>query len=285
MTAGWFTETLHRGYGQSFEITATVFEKKTAHQELLIFETPALGRVLVLDGIVQTTEADEFYYHEMMVHPALLAHGDARRVLIIGGGDGGALREVLKHPSVEQATLVEIDPAVVELCRAHLPAISAGAFDDPRARLVIADGTRFAAETGEAFDVVIVDSTDPVGPSVALFEAGFYGDCRRMLGGRGILVRQAGVPFFQRDEYVAAHKRLSQVFRDCAFLLVPVPTYSGGHMALAWASDDAANRERPAAVIARRFAEAAIETRYYTPDVHAAAFALPAFMRRALGLG
>ena len=283
-TDTWLTETLYPGYGQSFEISNTLYREKTAHQDLAIYETPALGRVLVLDDVVQTTEVDEFYYHEMMAHLPILAHGDARRVLIIGGGDGGALREVLKHSNVEQATMVEIDASVVDLCREHLPGISAGAFDDPRTRLIIADGTKFVAECGENFDIVIIDSTDPIGPSVALFEQSFYRDCHDILGSHGILIRQAGVPFFQADVYTTAYARLTAIFRDCALALVPVPTYSGGHMALAWASDDPDHRNILTDTIDKRFAAAKIETRYYNPDMHRSAFALPAFMNAALGL-
>jgi spermidine synthase len=158
LSDGWFTETLHDGYGQSFEILETLAQEKTAFQDLSIFQTRALGRVLVLDGTVQTTEADEFYYHEMIAHLPLFAQEQARRVLIIGGGDGGTLREVLKHSGVEQATLVEIDERVVELSRRFLPNLSRGAFDDPRGRLIIGDGTKFVERASETFDVIIVDS-------------------------------------------------------------------------------------------------------------------------------
>ena len=283
VTGGWFTETLYPGYGQSIEIIDTLVQEKTDYQDLAIYQTPALGRVLVLDGIVQTTEVDEFYYHEMIAHLPILAHGDARRVLIIGGGDGGTLREVLKHPMIEHVSLVEIDARVVELSRRHLPGLSAGAFEDPRGRLVIADGAEFVAGTDERFDVIIIDSTDPVGPSLALFDDPFYRNCAKLLGERGILMRQAGVPFLQNEEYVAAYRKLGRVFADCAFALVAVPTYCGGHMALAWASNDPENKQRPALVIAARFRAAAIETRYYNPEIHVSAFALPAFMKAALG--
>lgn len=282
MTGGWFTETVYPGYGQSIEFIDTLVQEKTSYQDLAIYQTPALGRMLVLDGIVQTAEADEFYYHEMIAHLPILAHGDARRVLIIGGGDGGTLREVLKHPRIEHATLVEIDSRVVDLSRRHLPGLSAGAFEDPRARLVIADGAEFVARTDERFDVVIIDSTDPVGPSLALFADPFYRNCAQLLGQHGILMRQAGVPFFQKEEYLAAYGKLCGVFGDCGFALVAVPTYCGGQMALAWASNDAENRQRSAAVIAARFRGAAIETRYYNPEIHVSAFALPAFMKAAL---
>ena len=284
MTGGWVTETLHSGYGQSIEIIETLVQEKTDYQEIFIHQTRALGRVLVLDGIVQTAEAEEFYYHEMITHLPILAHGDARRVLIIGGGDGGTLREVLKHPGIEQATLVEIDSKVVELSRRHLPGLSAGAFDDPRARVVIADGAEFLARTDERFDVMIIDSTDPVGPALALFDDPFYLNCAERLDERGILMRQAGVPFFQKEEYVATYGKLAGIFGDCSFALVAVPTYCGGQMALAWASNDPQNRQRSPREIAARFKAAAVETRYYNPEIHVSAFALPTFMKAALSL-
>ncbi|MDX1485658.1 MAG: polyamine aminopropyltransferase [Alphaproteobacteria bacterium] len=284
MSGTWFTETLHPGYGQSFEIIETLAEETTPYQELAIYRTASLGRVLVLDNIVQTTEADEFYYHEMMAHLPILAHGNARRVLIIGGGDGGTLREVLKHGTVENATMVEIDEQVVTASRRHLPGLSAGAFEDPRTRLIIGDGSAFVAETDERYDVVIIDSTDPVGPAVSLFQEPFYGRCATVLGTDGILIRQAGVPFFQAEEYVSAYRMLNRIFAEAALALVPVPTYCGGHMALAWASNTPGASRQPAREIGDRYRAAGITTRYYDPDIHASAFALPAFMKAALGL-
>jgi len=277
MSGTWFTETLHGSYGQSFEVRETLYHEKTEFQELAIFDTELLGRVLVLDGAVQTTEADEFYYHEMTVHPAVLAHGSAKRVLIIGGGDGGVLREALKHPEVEQVTMVEIDPKVTELSRKYLPGLSDGAFDDTRTNLIFSDGVKYVAETNDRFDIMVVDSTDPVGPSIQLFEDPFYRNCRRVLGERGILVRQAGVPFMQIDEFVTTQKKLSGAFRDAAFLRVSVPTYCAGDMALAWASDDAENRTRSVDKLNIRYRAAGIKTRYYNPEVHRAAFSLPNF--------
>ena len=138
-----FSETLHQGYGQMLSVDRLIYRDKTAHQDLVIFENNLFGRVLALDGVVQTTEGDEFVYHEMMTHVPILAHGQARQILIIGGGDGGMARECLRHSDVEQVTMVEIDAGVVELCRTYLPSLSAGAFDDPRLRLEIADGARF----------------------------------------------------------------------------------------------------------------------------------------------
>ena len=160
----WFDETLHPEIGQRLSMDRVLFREKTGLQDLVIFENPRFGRVLALDGVVQTTEGDEFIYHEMLAHTPILAHGGVSRVLIIGGGDGGMAREVLRHASVKHLTMVEIDRGVVDMSREHLPSLSAGAFDDPRLELVITDGAKFVHETGDRWDVVIVDSTDPIGP-------------------------------------------------------------------------------------------------------------------------
>ena len=190
----WFDERLHRDWRQGIRIREVVFEERTEHQELLIFDSYQWGRVLALDGVVQTTTGDEFCYHEMIVHVPMLAHGSAREVLIVGGGDGGCLREALKHGGVERVTQVEIDRSVIDLCVTYLPSISAGAFDHPKARVLIADGAKYVAETEDRYDVVIIDSTDPVGPGAVLFTTEFYGGCRRLLRARrgdGDPVRQS----------------------------------------------------------------------------------------------
>jgi spermidine synthase len=279
----WFEETLYPHYGQRFLVTRTLFRQKTAFQELAIHETAAFGRMLTLDGVCQTTEKDEFFYHEMMAHVPILAHGAARKVLIIGGGDGGILEEVLKHKSVEKVTMVEIDPAVIELSKRFLPSIAGQAFDDPRTDLVIGDGVKFVAETTERYDVVMVDSTDPIGPAEVLFATDFYAQCKRCLTPRGILVTQNGVPFLQRDEFITTHQRLRPLFPDTGFYFVPVPTYIGGFMALGWASLDPANRQPSRETLAERFTTAKIDTQYYTPDIHLASFAMPAYLQRIIG--
>jgi len=280
VTETWFEETLHRGYGQRFLVTRTLFRQKTEYQELAVHETPAFGRILTLDGICQTTERDEFFYHEMMTHLPILAHGAARRVLIIGGGDGGILEEVLKHRAIERATMVEIDPAVIEIAKTYLPSIPGRAFEDPRTNLIIGDGVKFVADTDEKFDVIMVDSTDPIGPAEVLFQTDFYAQCKRCLSPRGILVTQNGVPFLQQDEFTTTYRRMRPLFPDAGFYFVAVPTYVGGLMSLAWASLDPANRQVDRAALAQRFAEARIDTRYYTPDIHAGAFAMPAYLQK-----
>lgn len=284
----WFDETLYsewnnRGYMQRFEISRILHQTKTSQQNLIVFETPMFGRVLAIDDIIQTTERDEFIYHEMLVHVPLLAHGEARRVLIIGGGDGGALREVLRHPGIQLARMVEIDPGVIDISRKFLPGLSQGAFDDARADLVINDGCDYVKSCGEKYDVILIDSTDPVGPGEVLFREEFYGDCRSILAEGGVLVAQCGVPFYQAGELTVSHQRLAGVFKDAAVYLAAIPTYVGGAMAFALAADSRAPISVGADALARRFKDAGFETRYYSPAIHRAAFALPPYIQALLG--
>jgi spermidine synthase len=280
----WIEETIHgTAVSQRLRADRVLLQERGRFQDILVFENPVFGRTLMLDGAIQVTERDEFIYHEMIVHPALFAHAKPRRVLIIGGGDGGTLREVLRHGAVERAVLVEIDAAVVEASRRYLPRVSAGAFDDPRADLVLSCGSDFVRECREEFDVVIIDSTDPSGPGGRLFTTAFYENCRGLLAAGGILVAQSGVPFLQPDELTRVASRLREVFRDVAFYTAAVPTYYGGAMAFAWASDDPDRRSIDVSGLERRFSGAGIPTRYYGPQVHLAAFALPGFVRELVG--
>lgn len=273
----YFDETLYKSWHQSFRIDRVLYRDKTDYQDLVIFQTPEFGRVLALDGIVQLTEADEHIYHEMLAHVPVLAHGGVSDVLIIGGGDGGVLREVLKHP-VKSATLVEIDRGVIDLCREHMPSVSDGAYDDPRTEVIITDGVKFVAETDRRFDVIVVDSTDPVGPGKVLFTQEFYRSCQRCLKPGGILVTQNGVPFTQADELRETHRDRRAIFKDASFFVAAVPTYVGGFMALGWGSDEPAHRAQGADVIRPRFEAAGLRTRYYTPELHVGSFALPQYI-------
>ena len=260
-----------------------ILERNTGLQSVLVFDTPCFGRVMVLDGIVQTTEGDEFIYHEMLAHVPLFAHGSARRVLVIGGGDGGMLREVLRHREVERAVQVEVDAAVIDTCREHLPNHSAGAFDDPRAEIVIADGARFVAESDECFDVIICDSTDPEGPGAVLFGPDFYAASRRRLAPGGVLVTQNGVAFLQPAVAEGTARAFARTFRDWHFFSAAVPTYAGGIMLFGWATDDPSLRAVPVETLRERFATRGIRTRYYNPEIHAASFALPQFVLELVG--
>lgn len=277
-----YSETLYDSYGQEFRVDKLYFENKTDHQHLVIFENAKFGRVMALDGIIQTTEADEFIYHEMLTHVPLLAHGAVKNVLIIGGGDGGMLREVCKHQSVEHITQVEIDDQVVEMCKEYLPKHSAGAYDDPRVEIVIDDGANFVNTTDKKFDVIISDSTDPIGPGGALFTLDFYGACKKCLNPDGILVTQNGVAYMQLDEVTTTNKRFQPHFKDHTFYSAAVPTYIGGIMTFAWGTDNPAARTQSLETIRERFKQANIKTRYYNPAIHLASFALPQYIMDAI---
>lgn len=271
-----FHETLLDDYCQTFATNRLLFEQKSPHQHLIIFENTRFGRVMALDGIIQTTEGDEFIYHEMLTHVPLFAHGDAQDVLIIGGGDGGILREVTKHQTVRHITQVEIDEAVIQTCREYLPNHGQGAFDDPRLTLIIDDGMAFVERTQQRFDIIISDSTDPIGPGEVLFSSAFYEACRLCLKPGGLFVAQNGVPFFQADVLTTSAQRLRSIYSDATFYGVAVPTYVGGLMTLAWATDNHALRTTSLATLTSRYQASGITTRYYTSALHQAAFALPA---------
>ncbi len=276
----WFEETLYPTLGQRFRVERELYRGRSAFQELLVLETVDFGRMLVLDGVVQTSERDEYVYHEMLTHLPLVAHGAAREVLIIGGGDGGMLEEVLKH-RVDRVTLVEIDPQVIEVSRRYLPAICGRAFEDDRTRLIVGDGARFVTETTDRFDLVIVDSSDPIGPATALFANPFYAACRAALAPGGILVTQNGVPFLQGAEAAASYRQLKGLFPHAGLYLAPVPSYYGGFMAFGWAAARDLARQ-PSVEIAERVAGLGLDLKYYNADIHHAAFALPNFVRALL---
>jgi spermidine synthase len=278
MMSEWFDETLHDTYHQGFQVREVLFESKTEHQHLIIFESGSFGRVMALDGIVQTTERDEFIYHEMLAHTPLFAHGNAKNVLIIGGGDGGLLREVLKHPEVDSVVQVEIDQAVIDMCVQYLPNHSAGAYENPRAEIVIGDGIDFVKQCDRQFDVILSDSTDPIGPGEVLFTSPFYQGIQRCLKPGGIFVAQNGVAFMQPEEVTTTHKRLSPLFTDTAFFTAAVPTYVGGIMTFAWASDCKELRQADFSTLTARYTASGIKTRYYNPALHLGAFALPQYL-------
>ncbi len=273
-----FVDRVTPGVDHVFETERVIVEERTAHQYLALFEHRLFGTVLILDGAVQLTTADEYVYHEMLAHVPILAHGAVRDVLIVGGGDGGLAARVLQHPGVRSVTLVEIDEAVVSFAKRHFQAMNAAAFADPRLEVVVADGTVFAATTERRFDAILVDSTDPVGPAKVLFEVPFYQDVRRCLRPEGVVAIQAGVPFIQPAEFTTALGNLRTVFAGAVPYLCTVPTYFGGQMALGYAGPV----DVPPDLLAERFRSVGGTTRYYTPEVHRAAFALPPFIRDLL---
>lgn len=276
-------ESLYPSWGQAYQPDDVLFESQTGHQHLVIFNNQQWGTVMMLDGVVQTTEKDEFIYHEMMTHVPMFSHGQAKRVLIIGGGDGGILREVLKHPTVEHVTQVEIDQAVIDMCVQYLPNHSAGAFDDPRVNIVIDDGVKFVSQCAEQFDVIISDSTDPIGPGESLFTSKFYQGVQSCLAENGVFVAQNGVSFMQLDEVTTTHQRLKPCFNDVTFYAAAVPTYVGGIMTFAWASQNPEIKQIDVQALAKNIEKAGFKTRYYNAAVHAASFALPQYVIDAIG--
>ncbi|MGD1877926.1 MAG: polyamine aminopropyltransferase [Kiloniellaceae bacterium] len=283
----WIDETLHADFRTGLKADKVLYDSETDHQRLVLFENAIFGRVLTLDGVVQVTEGDEFIYHEMLAHLPILAHGAARKVLIVGGGDGGMLEEVLKHPDIEKVTQVEIDAGVIDFSKQYLSSICKNAYDDPRLDLVIADGVDFVADCAakgeERYDVVIVDSTDPVGPGEVLFTDTFYGKAKACLAPGGLLVTQNGVPFLQGNELQNTMRAFKALFADATCYLATVPSYTGGPMAFGWGSDDAAKRQVSVETLERRYKESGVATRYYNPAVHQAAFALPNYVAELVG--
>lgn len=282
MTERWIEETLHPHFRCSLKADKVLYENKTQHQHLIIFENATFGRVMMLDGVVQLTDKDEFIYHEMMAHVPLFSLEAPESVLIIGGGDGGVLREALRHKSVKRVVLCEIDRDVVDLSMKHLPNISRGSFDDPRVELVIADGVKFVAETEERFDAIIVDSTEPIGPAAVLFTREFFEGCKRSLRQPGVLITQNGLPFLHPDHLAGTMRLFAELFADAAAYLCDQPTYFGGPFALAWAANDPGLRKLSIKTLRQRFFASGIETNYYTPAIHKAAFRLPVYVARLM---
>jgi spermidine synthase len=284
-TDSWVNETLYSAWGQRFRVVRELARVRSGFQDIMIFESETHGRVMLLDGVVQITEADEFVYQEMLTHVPLLAHGAAGRVLIIGAGDGGVLRRVLQHRTVERAVMVEIDGEVIRLAKEHLPAIAGDAWGDARAEVIVGDGIDYVRQApAGSFDVVIVDSTDPIGVGEVLFTDEFYANCARLLTARGLVVNQCGVPFMQAEELRETSLRRAKAFADVHAYVAAVPTYVGGFMTLGWAAKDAALRAVGADEIRERARRSGIlgQTRYWTPEIHCGAFNLPPYIAEHL---
>lgn len=284
-TDSWINESLYPDWGQRFLVERELARVQSDFQDIVIFESTSHGRVMVLDGVIQITERDEFVYQEMLTHVPLLAHGAAKNVLIIGAGDGGVLRRVLEHPGVERAVMAEIDGEVIRLAREHLPMIAGDAWDNPRAEVIVGDGIDYVKRSADAsFDVIIVDSTDPIGVGEVLFTDAFYENCARILTPRGVLVNQCGVPFMQADELRETSLRRNRFFPHVSAYVAAVPTYVGGFMTLGWSAKDATLSSETTATIRSRAEAAGLigKTRYWTPEIHTGAFNLPPYIAEQL---
>lgn len=267
-----FSERPAPGLEQGYE-GDLVHEEKSSFQLIQVFANETFGRMLVLDGLVQTTERDEFCYHEMLVHPALISHAEPRRVLIIGGGDGGTLRRVLEHPSVTECVMVEIDDRVTAVCREHMPSIAGEAFEDPRATVLFDDGAAYVRAEGDKFDAIIIDSSDPVGPGVVLFSKEFYGACRARLTAHGLVSAQIGSPFYFASEVSMAVTNASAAGAVSVYTGA-VPTYPGtlwGYMLVGGSPADVETARS-------RAEQRGLRTRYWSPELQRGAFDVPRFV-------
>ena len=260
--------------GLFFEVKKRLFSGVSSFQKIEIFENEAFGNVLFLDGLVQTTEKDEHFYHEMIVHPAFMSHPQPKTCLIIGGGDGGTLREVLRHAEVDSVSLVEIDRLVIEVCQKYFPWLD-NALKDERAKIVIADGNAFLDDKESKYDIVIIDSSEPLGPSSVLHGREFYQKLKLCLNSDGIVVAQTGSPFFHLEFLKKTAGMLKTLFPIVRFYLGTVPTYPGGIWSYVFLSE---NRQ-PLEVREK----ALPGLKYYTRHIHRAAFALPGFLEDPLG--
>jgi spermidine synthase len=268
----WYTEKQTEDVGITCKIKQTLHVETSEFQDIAMIETNQFGRMLVLDGTVQTTIEDEFVYHEMITHVPLFTHPNPKRVVVIGGGDGGAIREILKHPGVEKAYLVEIDEKVVEVSKKYLPEISV-ALDDARAEVRIEDGIKFIKENKNEFDVILVDSTDPVGPAVGLFMKDFYQSIFDALKEDGIFVAQTESPFYNKNLISRVFKDIKDIFPLTKLYLSSIPTYPSG----LWSFTMGSKKYNPLEIPEGRIKD--LGTRYYNAEIHRAAFILPNFVK------
>jgi spermidine synthase len=284
MPSSQFKERLHKGYAQAMELAGKpLVDEKSQYQHIKIFDTVANGRVLILDDIVQMTTRDESAYAEMLTHLPILEHGKVERVMIVGGGDLSIADEVLKHKSVKEVVLVDIDGLVVEQCRKHFAAVNAKAFKDRRLKVEIADAFEYLGrkESKARFDLIVGDRPDPIGPGKALFGETFYDRIKRALKPGGFATFQTGVPFYQPWEITEALNDLKGFFPQSGLYLTVVPTYIGGFMALSWASKGGklgTPKGMKRAMAA--YKKSKLKTDYYNPAIHAAAFTLPEWIKR-----
>lgn len=274
----WVRDREHDTAELSFRVETTLFSRRSRFQQVDIVQSCDHGLILLNDGVVMLTERDEYIYHEMIALVPLFVHPAPQSVLVIGGGDGGTVRELLTDPNLQRVVLVEIDEVVVEACRAHFPSVR-HAFEDPRLEVRFEDGLRYAAECSESFDIAIVDSTDPIGPGAGLFERPFYEDLASLLTDNGILVTQAESPFYHRQTQRRMLENQRALFRRLHLYLYPTLSYPGGLYSFGFASlgPHPIKDLRTAAT-----RQADLHTRYYNAEVHTAAFMLPNFIKDSL---
>jgi spermidine synthase len=276
----WFTEYFTDHARFSMRIARQLYSGRSPLQKIDVYESLEFGRVLVIDGMVMLTERDEFIYHEMIVHVPMAVHPNPRRVAVVGGGDGGTVRELVRYHQVEEIDLVEVDKLVVDVCREYLPA-TAGALDDPRVTIHYTDGVEYMRDCRTKYDLIIVDSTDPVGPGEGLFTREFYVSCFAALTDDGIMVNQHEGAFYEPDAKACqrAHARIAELFPISRVYQANIPTYASG----LWLFGFASKQYHPVRDLrGEEWNRLGITTRYYTTDLHTGAFALPAYVEKLL---
>ncbi|HEY8347634.1 MAG TPA: polyamine aminopropyltransferase [Symbiobacteriaceae bacterium] len=271
----YLTEQQTQNQRLSVRVTRTLHSERTQYQDLVVVETAQWGRLMALDGFFQTTDQDEWVYHEMGAHVPMLTHPNPKRVLVVGGGDGGMVREVAKHPSVERIDLAEIDGRVIEVCKEYFPQISVALKTDPRVHVHVTDGIRWVKEHEGEYDVIIIDSSEPIGPGIGLFTPEFYASVYRALTDDGVMVAQTESPWINGDLIRQAFWGIRQSFPITRLYLCAVPTYPCG----LWSFTLGSKRYDPLMVDLEARA-AALDTKYYNPGIHRAAFELPNFVRK-----
>ena len=279
----WYTEEHSPNVRFSIKIDRQLYSGQSDFQRIDVLQSQEFGRILTLDGLIMVTEKDEFIYHEMIVHPAMAVNPQIRRVLVIGAGDGGTLRELTRYAHIQQIDLVEIDEMVVQVCRKYLPQ-TASKLDDPRIRFFYEDGLKFVRFKENAYDLIIVDSTDPFGPGEGLFSKEFYGNCFKALTENGILINQHESPFYEvdADNMRRAHQRLVATFPICKVYQFHMPTYPSGHWLFGFASKKFHPVRSLDATAAASWTQLGIPTRYYNTDIHRGAFYLPTYVKEVL---
>ncbi|QCI20357.1 polyamine aminopropyltransferase [Buchnera aphidicola (Brachycaudus cardui)] len=276
-------EKLYCHLGQYFLIDKLLYKTKTQYHKVIIFENSIFGKVMAIDDIVQTTEKDEFIYHEMLTHIPIFSHGSIKNVLIIGGGDGGILREVCKHKHIKSITMVEIDINIIALCKKYFPNHSQNAYQDYRLKLIIDDGLNFTKQTKEKFDLIISDSTDPISYGKNLFRSEFYFNCKNCLHENGIFVAQNGVFFLQKNETITTYKKLKKYFCDTKFYHATIPTYYGGVMIFAWGTNNIElSKKSNFKNLQSRIKSTKLAFNYYNSKIHISSFYLPQYILNAL---
>ena len=275
-----FTEELYKKYNQNITIEKIITSQNSKFQNILIFDSKYFGRILTLDKVIQITEFDHFYYSEMLSHIPIITHGKVKRVLIIGGGDGAIAHEVLKHNSIKEVFICEIDQDVINLSAKYLKKINFGSLKNPKVKIIIEDASQFIKRNNfkNYFDLIIADRPDPIGPGKNLFKIKFYKDIKNALSNSGIAVFQNGVPFFQKKELKDTMKHLKSTFNYSGVYLTVVPTYIGGYMALTWSSNaidisKKVNLDKHSKVINK------LNTQYYTKEIHYTSFILPKWIK------